>query len=158
MSDYKREFSHALILAVGWLLLVIACYSPSVLGPDASKPAQADAIRAARTLDSLPANSVTPEARAALSEASRALQDCAANLRTQGIKLDEAVKANNQCKAEYDVQHAELERLKDQTGPIAWITDKLGRFGNAVFWFVMGGIFGGLVYRILLALIARVPV
>ncbi len=151
-------YKFSLPLAFCLVLLAPDCYSPSVLGPDKSQPAQADAIRAARTLDSLPPASVAPEARPAIADATRALQDCAASLRTQSIKLDEAVKANNQCKAEYDVQHAELERLRDETGFFAWLTDKFGRIGNAVFWFVMGGLFGGLVYRILLALISRVPV
>lgn len=136
------------------LVLAFACYSPQTLQPDTSAPVQADAVRAARELDRInpaPGNPV-------LSDASRALNECAAALRTQGAKLTEAVRENNRCKAEYDVQHAELQKLRDETGLLAWLTDRLGRIGNAIFWFSMGGLFGGIVYRLLLALIARAPV
>lgn len=156
--NYKKEAAHALLLSTGWLVLVFACYSPQTMMPDNSQPAQADAIRAARNLDSLKTpGDVSPAGRIVVDEAARALQECAGSLRAQGNKLNEVVKANNECKAEFEVQHAQLEKLQDQSGPLAWITDKFGRIGNAVFWFVMGGVFGGFVLRILQALIARVP-
>ena len=155
--NLKREMAQCVGLAVGWLILVLACYSPQSLTQDQTAHTQADAIRTARDLDNL-APDASPAVRPALIEASRALQDCAAELRTQGRKLDEAVKAGNQCKAEYEVQAAKLEKLQEDTGPLAWITDKFGRVGNAVFWFVMGGVFGGFVFRVVQALLSRVPV
>ena len=156
--NYKKEAVHALLLAIGWFVLVFACYSPQPMTRDDSQPVQADAVRAARNLDTLAPDAVSPGARVAVSEASRALQECATGLRSQGLKLNETVKAHNQCLAEYEVQGAELKKLQEQSGPIAWLTDKFGRIGNAVFWFVMGGVFGGFVLRLLQALIARVPV